>query len=97
MEWGRLLLLLHILYWFVRLATIITEAATAMRNDLEEVQETGLEDHGDSYLCRHCNHEGLKPTFGVNVRCPVCGSNDIVGAEFWRRMKKLSASADRQG
>jgi hypothetical protein len=29
MEWGRLLLLLHILYLFVRLATIITEAATA--------------------------------------------------------------------
>ncbi|MBT3193184.1 MAG: hypothetical protein HN341_11575 [Verrucomicrobia bacterium] len=63
-----------------------------MWNNPDEPEETTLEDHGDTYLCRHCDHEGLKATFGMNIQCPVCGSSDIVCAEFWRRFKKLHAS-----
>ena len=65
-----------------------------MLNSTEQLQEMVLSDHGDSYLCRHCNHEGLKPTFGMSIECPACGSTDIVCAEFWRCFKKINASAD---
>jgi DNA-directed RNA polymerase subunit RPC12/RpoP len=70
------------------------EAARIMWNNAEQSEKSDLEDHGDSYLCRHCNREGLKPTFGMSIECPACGSTDIVCAKFWRRFKKISASED---
>jgi hypothetical protein len=56
-----------------------------------------IQDLGDSYLCRHCNHEGLKSTFGMSICCPVCGSSDIVCAEFWKRFKRICGDGDGRG
>ena len=65
------------------------EVTIAMCGDVTSPDIGELSDHGDSYLCRHCNHEGLKPTFGLRTECPVCESADIVCAKFWRRFKTI--------
>jgi DNA-directed RNA polymerase subunit RPC12/RpoP len=60
-----------------------------MWTDTEASKDIDIEDHGNSYLCRHCNHEGLKATFGMRIECPSCGSDNIVTAKLWRRFKSL--------
>ena len=63
-----------------------------MWNKAGQPEEMNIEDRGKSYLCRQCSHEGLRPTFGMSIECPVCGSDNIVCAKFWRRFKKSSVS-----
>ena len=45
--------------------------------------------YGKSYLCRKCGFESLKAEFGYGIRCPHCGSRDVVNAKFWRRFSKI--------
>lgn len=44
--------------------------------------------YGKMYLCRQCHYENLKADFGLDIKCPKCGSQDVVNAKFWRQFKK---------
>ena len=49
--------------------------------------EENRDRNSEPLLCLGCNYEGARETFGANIRCPQCTSNNIVNAEFWHRFK----------